>query len=171
MSNGEHLLNFLIEHDLFTSNTAFPHKCRHITTWTGSVKDHSRRCNYTIPLYTQIDYVVYRRRSKNVLQDGRSYAGAKLCSDHKIAVARLDLSKPYMIHRRNQTRTQFDVSHLTCNRNTQLKYQQKLNSKLCTEDLDATIGPTSKFESLLSVIKSTATEIVGTRKPHQRANY
>ena len=112
-----------------------------------------------------------RRRSKNVLQDARSYAGAKIYTDHKIVMARLDLSKPYMIHRRNQTCTQFDISHLTCNRNTQLQYQHTLNTKLRTEDLDATIGPTSKFENLLSVVKSTAAEIVGTRKPHQRANY
>lgn len=41
-SNGEHLLNFLFEHDLFACNTAFQHPCRHMTTRTGWMKDWSR---------------------------------------------------------------------------------------------------------------------------------
>ena len=39
-SNGEHLLNFLFEKDLFAGNTTFPHKCRHITTIANQVTTH-----------------------------------------------------------------------------------------------------------------------------------
>ena len=77
-SNGWHMLSFLMEHNLFAANTGFPHKCRHMTTWRGEMKDWSRRGNYTIPVYTQIDYIVCKTRSKAVLQDARSFAGAKL---------------------------------------------------------------------------------------------
>ena len=90
-SNGEHLLNFLIQHNLFAANTSFPHKSRHITTWRGEVKDWSRPGHYTVPVYTQIDYIICRRRSKGNLQDTRSFAGASLRSDHKFVMARLDL--------------------------------------------------------------------------------
>ena len=36
--NGEELLNFIINHDLFVCNTAFKHKMCHITTRTGYIR-------------------------------------------------------------------------------------------------------------------------------------
>ena len=86
-------------------------------------------------------------------------------------MARLDLSIPYIVHKRISKCTQYDISHLTCNRNTQFKYQNMLNSKLCTPESIPPVGPAAKFESLLSIVKSTAVEIVGTCKPQQRVNY
>ena len=171
-SNGEHMLNFLMEHNLFACNTAFQHKCRHITTRTGWLKDHSRpNSNCTIPVYTQIDYIVCKTRSKAVLQDARSYAGAKLSSDHKIVMARLDFSTPYLIHKRKPSRTLYDISHLTCNMSTQRAYQDSLNTKLGMSSTNSSDDPSLKLQSLLDTVRSTAVEIVGFRRPQHRAHF
>ena len=170
-SNGEHMLNFLFEHDLFASNTSFPHKCRHITTRTGWLKDHSRPGKFTVPVYTQIDYVVCKRRSKCLLQDARAYAGAALRSDHKIVMARVDLSTPYVAHKREPSRTLYDISHLTCNKDTQREYQNNLNSKLGPDPTGSSDSPPERLLSLIDAVRSTALEVVGTRRPFQRKDH
>lgn len=74
---GENLLDLLSEFDLFASNTGFYHPARHTTTYTGWRKDWSagRNSKKTIPVYSQIDFILCRSRSKPMLQDSRSYAG------------------------------------------------------------------------------------------------
>ena len=74
-SNGESLLNYVIENNLFVCNTAFQHPSRHITTRTGWLKDYSSSNRHAKkPVYSQIDYVICRARSKRILQNARSYA-------------------------------------------------------------------------------------------------
>ena len=86
-------------------------------------------------------------------------------------MARIDLSCPYKIHQQKPARTQYDISHLTCNSDTQRDYQNSLNTKLSMSDVDAAVGPSAKLNTLLNIVKSTAVEIVGMRRPQQRANY
>ena len=59
---GDHLLDFLSEHDLLAANTCFQHSYRHKTTYTGWRKDWSagQRSKKTLPVYSQIDYVLCR---------------------------------------------------------------------------------------------------------------
>ena len=170
-SNGESMLNFLMEHNLFAANTAFPHKCRHMTTWRGEVKDWSRPGNYTKPVYTQIDYIVCKSRSKSVLQDARSFAGAKLRSDHKFVMARLDLSSPYKIHNKKPFVPRYNISRLSCNETVQKDYVASLGNKLQSLSLINESNPTTKLTKLLKAVKSTATEVVGTLSPKQNVNY
>ena len=169
-SNGEHLLNFLIQHNLFAANTSFPHKSRHITTWRGEVKDWSRPGHYTVPVYTQIDYIICRRRSKGNLQDARSFAGASLRSDHKFVMARLDLENAHKSFKNKPKVERYDISNLTCNKKIQQSYQQSLSSKISDLDLNGTFGPQGKLFKLLKVVKETAAEEVGICPPKQRAN-
>ena len=166
-SNGEHMLNFLIQHDLFAANTAFPHKSRHITTWRGEVKDWSRRGHYTIPVFTQIDYIVCRKRSKGILQDARSFAGASLRSDHKFVMARLDLGNPHKAFRYRSAKENYDISNLTCNKDTQKLYQQALNRNVENLEFSGTAGPQGKLHKLLETVKKTAVGVVGARSPQQ----
>lgn len=170
-SNGEHMLNFLIQHNLFAANTAFPHKCRHKTTWRGEVKDWSRPGHHTVPVYTQIDYIVCRSRSKGILQDARSFAGATLRSDHKFVMARLDLCNPYKAFKNKPSKPRYDISHLTCNKDTQRSYQSALTSKISELELTGTFGPQVKLKKLLDAVKDTATEVVGVCRPQQKANH
>ena len=170
-SNGEHLLNFLFEHDLFACNTAFQHPCRHMTTRTGWMKDWSRpNSKCTVPVYTQIDYILCRTRSKGVLQDARAYAGGtSIYSDHKIVMVKVDLNTPYLIHRRKPSRILYDISHLTCNSDTQRAYKNTLDHKLASvPEASESVGPSEKLRNLLDTVRSTAVEVVGTRRPQQR---
>ena len=170
-SNGEHMLDFLIQHDLFAANTAFPHKCRHKTTWRGEVKDWSRPGHYTVPVYTQIDYIVCRRRSKGILQDARSFAGATLRSDHKFVMARLDLENPHKAFKNKSSKSRYDISNLTCNRDTQHSYQTTLSTKISELELTGTFGPQGKLKKLLNAVKETATEVVGVCRPRQKSDH
>ena len=162
-SNGEHMLNFLIQHDLFAANTAFPHKIRHTTTWRGEVKDWSRPGHYTIPVFTQIDYIVCRTRSKRILQDARSFAGASLRSDHKFVMARLDLDNPHKAFRNKSVKDRFDVSKLTCNKDIQQAYRTALSGKINNLDHSAASEPQSSLRKLLDCVKQTAKDVVGTQ--------
>ena len=124
-----------------------------------------------MPVYTQIDFIVCRIRSKVILQDARAYAGATLSSDHKIVMAKLDLCSPYKIFKQRSSHTMYDISHLTCNRDTQDKYQSALNVNLSKSDISSLNNPTTKLNSLLNTVTTTAADIVGTRKPQQKSNY
>ena len=83
-SNGESLMNFLVNNDLSACNTMFQHPCKHRTTWEGN---KTKIVNgKKVPVYTQIDFVLCKRRSVSLLKDPRSYAGATATSDHRIVV-------------------------------------------------------------------------------------
>ena len=78
-SNGEHLLEYAMQNDLMLTNTLFPQRMAHRTTWTSHERfDHlssdgtSRRnpCRY------QIDYITRKNMHKIHLQKSRSYGGA-----------------------------------------------------------------------------------------------
>ena len=54
--NGEALLDFVLDNDLFVCNTAFQHSSRHLTTRKGSIRDWSKpNTNKSRPYYSQID--------------------------------------------------------------------------------------------------------------------
>ena len=86
------------------------------STFRGTKKDWSagKRSDKTIPIYTQLDYILLRSRSKSILKDSRSYIGTKLESDHKILCTRINLSTPYLVHKRKAKRIQYDISALKC---------------------------------------------------------
>ena len=171
-SNGERFLEFVVKNDLFVCNTAFQHMSKHITTRTGWVKDYSvQRNGVTKPVYTQIDFIVCRRRSKIVLQDCRSYAGATLSSDHKIVLAKVDLGRPYLVHKNKPKRTHYNVSRLTADRGLQDNYKQRLDADIDSSEYTHSEDPSSKFITLMNTIKCTAKDVVGICKPTQRSNH
>ncbi len=120
---------------------------------------------------TQIDYILCRTRSKGVLQDARAYAGGtSIYSDHKIVMVKVDLNAPYLIHRRKPSRILYDISHLTCNSDTQRAYKNPLDHKLASvPEASESVGPSGKLHNILDTVRSTAVEVVGTRRPQQRA--
>ena len=90
--NGEHLLEVLHSNELFAANTAFKHPKKHITTWTGYMRDPNKKTN-SIPINAQIDFIICRNASKILLKNARSYGGAKLESDHKLVKAQIILKR------------------------------------------------------------------------------
>ncbi len=167
--NGENLLDFISENSLFATNTSFQHPARHITTYTGWRKDWSagRNSKKTLPVFSQIDFILCRRRSKPMLQDSRSYAGALTYSDHRLVVTRVNLGKISLCYKRpSQSVTKFNTSELASNPNIQTKYHTSLDSRL-----SSAIPPTEPNEDLhqlLESMKDAAKESVGLLKNRSR---
>ncbi len=77
-SNGEHLIEFCLQNELFLTNTKFPHKFSHRTTWVGPErkKEFYNKSSGKVrrnPYRNQIDYVMIRRRDLQFVEDSRSY--------------------------------------------------------------------------------------------------
>ena len=159
--NGERLVNFLISNGLFAANTAFCHSSRHITTRTGWVKD--RRTKKSIPYFSQIDYILCRSRSTVMLTDARSYAGAKLHSDHKIVKATIDLRKQCKLYKNQPpAMKKYNTTDLVCSHELQQKYRHTV-----TQQIDNLPNPSSTnigFDNIFNTIKSAASETVGVKK-------
>ena len=146
---GDHLLDFLSEHDLLDTNTCFQHNYHHKTTsYTGWRKDWSAgpRSKNTIPVYSQIDHVLCRNRSKSLLVNVRLYKGM---SDHRLLVARIHFGKVLLCFKRPiNTKLNFNTSELTSNRAMQEKYHEKLDDAMFVncipnnpnEDLEQLLG-------------------------------
>ena len=92
-TNGSALAHVLDMHGLFACNTAFDHAAWHKTTRQGQRRDVAT--NQVIPIYNMIDYVACCQSHKSLLQDARSYAGTKLTSDHRLVVARTNISRTF----------------------------------------------------------------------------
>ena len=98
-SNGESLLDFMIDHDFYACNTSFKHPARHSTTWHGTTTSRGNP-DKTVKYYKQIDYVLCKSNYKINATDSRSYGGALLSSDHKPVVTRFSLNRKYLVHKK-----------------------------------------------------------------------
>lgn len=85
-ANGQRLINFLTDNNLYINSTHFQHPSRHITTWSGLTQNKT-------PLHTQIDYIISPYHLKSIFRNCRSYNGAITNSDHSILVGRLFLDR------------------------------------------------------------------------------
>ena len=83
--SGKALLELCLKQDLVITNTLFPHRLSHRTTWTApdrryTTHDGTERRN---PIRNQIDYVIIRNQHRHLIKDSRSYGGTQSESDHK----------------------------------------------------------------------------------------
>jgi len=160
--NGNRLLNFLSSNSLFASNTSFKHFSRHITTFTGWRKDWTagRNSNKTIPVFSQIDYVICRNRSKCLLTQSRSYAGSKAFSDHRLVVSRYNYSNLYLCFKPKTRRTaSYNIRELISNTDIQTRYSDALDHKLST--YSPSDNPNTDLTNLMSNISDAANTSVG----------
>ena len=80
--NGEMLIDFMEEYNLFSSNTNFMKPKSQL--WTFEYPSGSR---------AQIDYILYRKKWRNSIKDSRSYSSfASVGSDHRIVSSSIRLS-------------------------------------------------------------------------------
>ena len=94
-SNGEYLLEYTKEFDLYLTNTTFPHRMCYRTTWTGPQRnrDHHHH-DGTIrrnPYRNQIDYILTKNKHNILVQNSRSYAGFETPTDHKFVIAKFKM--------------------------------------------------------------------------------
>ena len=172
--NGEQLLNFLLSHDLLACNTTFQHPCRHRTTRVGFIPKPGRAKNSkeTVPTFVQIDYILCRRESRFLLNDARSYENGRtvIKSDHKLVLARLNLSKQVLIHKKQKKRhEQYDINNLIADPSVKEKYQTALSEELVK--LDNLQTPNKKLEDLFQFVKTSAASTVGIKQPTKQKHY
>ncbi|KAL5255329.1 hypothetical protein ACHWQZ_G014669 [Mnemiopsis leidyi] len=161
--NGESLLNFIISKDFFTCNTAFQHKSAHVTTYTGTVKDWSygKRSNITKDFYSQIDYILCRRRSKSMLVNSRSFRGTTTDSDHRIVITKINLGFRFMAFKRPKSNIiKYDSSRLASDKDVQTKYQACLG-KLISSTLKTSDEPNQQLATIVECISKSAVQEIG----------
>ena len=124
--NGGCLLDFVCSNDLLVTNTCFQHPSRHRTT-------HTARVTYKggMKVYSQIDYILCKRRSKCMLQNARSYGGTKLCSDHKLVVVCINSQKRFRLYsKRTVSQRKIDRNRLASCKVTQNAFKSDVTEAL-----------------------------------------
>ena len=169
--NGSRLLDFISENDLFAANTSFIHPSRHVTSFTGWRKDWSagRLSKKTLPVYSQIDYILCRNRSKCLLSQSRTYAGTKTFSDHKLVIARINFNNIHLCFKPKQRRVpSYNISELVSNKDMQHKYHLALDGKF--SNFRTSNDPNADLQNLMSHIRDAANVSIGP-KPKARLKH
>ena len=160
-SNGEHLLNFLVDKKLFACNTSFQHPVRHITTRIGFMKDYSapKNSHRTLPYYSQIDYVLCSSRLKKLLVNSRSYGGTLVKSDHKIVITRFNFSDAHLVFPKQKPKMHFDITTLVSNPAAKMHYNKTLNDILTDSPVNP--NPEEELNSLFHNVHKAAEVSIG----------
>ena len=76
------MLQYAKENNLVLTNTLFPHKLGHQTTWTSleRIKPHLTHDGTTQhnPYRNQIDYIIIKNMHKVLIKNSRSYGGISI---------------------------------------------------------------------------------------------
>ena len=106
-TNGEHLIELCETHNLILTNTCFPHKQSHSTTWqqtrinknTGKI-EHVRKV---------IDFIAIEDQYKHLLTNARTYQGTTTDSDHRMLITTLNVDW-HQAHKYKDTKSR-DKTH------------------------------------------------------------
>jgi hypothetical protein len=93
--NGDCLLNFVCMNDMYVTNSCFQHPSRHRTTHTAAITYKYKNGK---KVYSQIDYILCKRRSKGLLCNARSYGGTKVRSHHKLVICKINTNKRFLMY-------------------------------------------------------------------------
>ena len=96
--NGTNSVEFCEKNCEIIANSCFQHSAKHITTW--SQRRNNPVTKQIVLIYNQIDYIILNQKNKQVLTDARSYRGTETSSDHKLVVARIELTLAKIYHQR-----------------------------------------------------------------------
>jgi len=118
------------------------------------------------PYFRQIDYILCRKHQKGLLTNCRTYA-QRVNSDHRLLIARLQLTKYYALEAVQRKKTQskrnrYDVERLN-DPTVKIKYKNALEEKVETLIAQGKQIPSAKtaYDTLLNSIKEAAKETVG----------
>ena len=179
--NGHYLLNFMCRNELFATNTALLsegflaiivmsyvldfiiiilHPARHRTTHTHKVKNKRA-------IYSQIDYVLCKRRSKCLLKNSRSYAGTLLMSDHKLVACKIQLSNRSLFYAKAPRRPKMlDTRRLSSDPDCKQLYHEELCSRLA--NIQPSDDPNTDLDQVFKVVQQCAEDVIGFRKPKNK---
>ena len=88
--NATDLVKFSEKNGKIIASKCFQNPAKHITTWLQiRTKPVAKQ---TVLIYNQIDYIILNQKNKQVLTVARSYRGTETSSDHRLVVARIELT-------------------------------------------------------------------------------
>jgi len=171
--SGTVLADFCDDMHLFACNTAFQHPARHRTTWTGWRRGSS---DVSVPIYNQIDYVLCQSRQRQLFTDARSYAGTVLESDHRIVVARMEMSRLHGVWRAVETskrsaQTQKILVTNLADSTTRTQYQSEIESVINNQQPvspNTSTSPDATWNSIQQSVMDTARNVLGVDRGQKR---
>ena len=116
-------------------------------------------------IYNQINYIILHQKNKQVLTDARSYGGTETLSDHRLAVARTELTWASFYHQGmpNTSQKRFDTRQLTQNEENQERYREEIKKETESSTYVAA-QQENKWEKLKDIIKCAAETHIGYKK-------
>ena len=167
-TNGQRLINFATENDLFLTNTRFQHKMSHRSTWTapyrplqmadGQIRKH--------PIRTQIDYVLISQKHLQFVTDSRSYNNIQTETDHNLVIMNLKLELSKLNRPKNSTSPNVNIDNFQ-NPEYVLKYQQKITdtAELNKENIDNT----ARWSNIVDICLKTGEEVLGPKPKNKKS--
>jgi hypothetical protein len=129
-NNGEYLIDFLNEKNLYITNTHFRHKPSHTSTWHAP---EERRDRNGKRIHNLIDYIIVPKSIMKAVKNARAVQNLAHESDHSLVVAEINfnLLNIYVRKYRNVPRKQkYDTAILANDKDLQEKYITKLNQNI-----------------------------------------
>ena len=123
--NGTNLVKFCEKNDEFIASSSFQHPAKHITTWS------QRRTNPKLWIYNQIHYIILNQKNKQVLTDACSYGRTETSSDHRLVIARIELTWAKIYHQKmpNTSQKGFDIRQFKQNEENQERYREQIKQE------------------------------------------
>ena len=164
----EHLLQYAKENNLVLTNTLFPHKLCHRTTWTSMerIKNHlssdgKARRN---PYRNQIDYIIMKTLHRKLIMDSRSHSGISTPTDHKLVKAKIKLEW-WRLNKQFKKSTKLNIDRLR-DPVVRKQYQDRLQDKLVKERGNNE-HPNDSWNKISKICKETAKETIGIKEPNK----
>ena len=169
--NGQKLIDFCSENELFITNSAFKHPSRHITTWEGAFRSQD---NKLIKVFNQIDFIIFKQQHKKQLINSRTFSGTNINTDHRLLVTKIKTAsngtKKYKKYIPHQYKTKTDFSSLK-EKHFKSIFEQHLDKKIRSEKLPCDTTPSMMHQHLISNIIKTREETLPTMERNKRRDY
>ena len=164
-SSGRKLLEFARKNNLILTNTVFNHKLAHRTTWISPERinphnhhDGTLRRN---PYRNQIDYILTKIKSKNLVKNSRSYSGITTYTDHKLVKMCMSM-KWWKIKQNKNNCERINVQQFRNEQITQ-KFKEKVSDQL-KENIEGNETPNEIWGKVSEISIKIAKEVLGSKR-------
>ena len=161
-NNGKALLEFACQQQLVLTNTLFQHKLAHVTTWespyceVNGADGTARRNSYR----NQIDYILIRNHSRELVSNSRSHNGLNTFTDHRMVRMTMTL-RNYGTKRRLSKRIDYQkLKDLV----TQAEYSFAVEMKMMDREdtrKGEEISHQQRWDDIVEANREAAEEVLG----------
>ena len=161
-NNGKHLLDLAKRNEMLLTNTIFPHKKAHRTTWTAPERkkdvlhhDGTKRKN---PYRNQIDYILVKCNHRRLITNSRSYAGIETETDHKLVIMNMNLDWWKLPKNTKKREKKINIKNLS---NADMRTSYKNTVKRQMNKILETDNPDEKWNKITEICLKSAEEALG----------